>query len=413
LSAVRYNLSVVRDFAIILMAGASLWAADTPKTLISEAEAEPIHSAILRREAWTTDSVRRLRSLADRYLREGPWTVTADRPEGVALDPNEYYSEAPYYWPNPDNPRAPYIRREGQLNPKRFIDNRIALNNMADAVLTLGAAAFFLDDARYAQRAARVVQTWFINSRTRMNPTLDHAQTIRGATKGEVAGIVEGRALLRAIQGIEFLSDTPGWESRDRAVVRRWFEEYLEWLLRSKRAKEEMRSGNNRASWWAAQTAATANFVDNIKARDAAFSFYRERVLRGQIRPNGSAPREEARSRSLYNSVINLEAFTTVCRIAQVQGIDLWSLRAKGGASVATVVDYLAPYLSDPGRWAKERGSDYPADSLYFLAFAGMGLKKPEYVNLFQKLEHSDSGWQVLIDLMVSRWEASGHQTRH
>jgi hypothetical protein len=408
-----YNHSIVKGIASILAVASLAWCADFPKTLISEDEAEPIHSAILRREAWTLESVRRLRSQADRCLREGPWTVTADRPEGVALDPHEYYSEAPYYWPNPDNPRGPFIRREGQLNPNRFLANRTALNNLSDALLTLGAAAFLLDDPRYTQRGARLVQAWFINPRTRMNPNLDNAQTIRGATKGEVAGIVEGRAFLRAIQGIEFLSETRGWDARDHAAVRKWFEEYLDWLLHSKRAKEEMRSGNNRASWWAAQAAAAANFVDNSAARQSAFNFYRDRVIRGQIRPDGSAPREEARSRSLFNSVLNLEAFTTVCRIAQVQGVDLWSLRARSGATVSTMVDYLTPYLSDPGRWSKEQGSDYPADSLYFLAFAGMGLKKQEYVNLFHKLEHSDSGWMTLLDLMTSRWEASAHQTRH
>jgi hypothetical protein len=42
-----------------------------------------------------------------------------------------------------------------------------------------------------------------------------------------------------------------------------------------------------------------------------------------------------------------------------------------------------------------------------------MGLKRPEYIALFRKLEHPDSAWLSLIDLLVSRWEASAHQTRH
>ena len=63
-------------------------------TLLSEDEAEPIHSAILRKEPWTLDAGRRLRAEADKRLHEGPWTVTADRPNGVELDPHEYYSES-------------------------------------------------------------------------------------------------------------------------------------------------------------------------------------------------------------------------------------------------------------------------------------------------------------------------------
>ena len=78
-----------------------------------------------------------------------------------------------------------------------------------------------------------------------------------------------------------------------------------------------------------------------------------------------------------------------------------------------TVISYLEPYLADPRRWTKEQISDYPSDGLYYLAYAGMGLKKPEYIALFRKLERSDSSWLGLIDLVVSRWDSSAHQTRH
>jgi hypothetical protein len=69
-------------------------------TLISESEADPIHSAILRKEAWTQDAVRRLRLAADKRFKEGPWTVTADRPKNIELDAHDYYSEATYFWPD-------------------------------------------------------------------------------------------------------------------------------------------------------------------------------------------------------------------------------------------------------------------------------------------------------------------------
>ncbi len=111
-------------------------------TLVSEDEAEPIHSAIVRKEAWTQDAVRRLRADADRRMKEGPWTVTSERPKGVDLDLHDYYGEAPYWWPDPANPSGPYLRLDGEINPDRFTANRAALNSMCDAVFSLGAAAF-------------------------------------------------------------------------------------------------------------------------------------------------------------------------------------------------------------------------------------------------------------------------------
>jgi hypothetical protein len=382
-------------------------------TLVSDDEAEPIHSAILRKEAWTQDAVRRLRADADRRMREGSWTVTSVRPKGVDLDPHDYYSEAPYWWPDPANPSGLYLRRDGEINPDRFTANKAALNSMCDAVFSLGAAAFWLDDARYAQRAARVVHTWFINPKTRMNPSLEHAQAVPHADAGRAAGILDGRVLVRAIQGMEFLAQTGAWDPKDQAAVRKWFEEYLDWLTHSKNGIGERRSGNNHASWWTAQVAAVATFVEDHAAQQMAFNYYRDRIFPRQIRSDGSAPREEVRTRSLSYSAFNLEAYTMLCRIAQVHGADLWAVHARNGATIETVIDYLEPYLADPHKWSKEQVAEFQNDGLYPLAFAGMGLKKPEYLALFRKLEHSEGAWLSFVDLMVGRWEAAAHQTRH
>ena len=380
-------------------------------TLVSDDETDPVRSAIRRKEAWTLEAARRLRVDADRRLIAGPWSVTSDRPAGLSLDAHDYYSEAPYYWPNPDDPSGPYILREGHVNPERFAANRNALTATCDTIFSLGAAAYFFDDVRYAQRAARVIHTWFLNPKTRMNPSLEFAGAIGGLNSGRPAGILEGRAFLRAIQGMEFLSRTGNWDPKDEAGVHRWFEDYLRWLTQSKYGLEEKSSGNYQASWWTAQVAALASFVDNDATQKLAFNYYRDRIFPRQI-GSDSTPREEGRPSAWY-SVFNLEALTLVCRIAEVHGSDLWSLRAKNGIDLNAVIKYLEPFLADPHKWGREQVSDLDTESLYFLALAGMGLKRPGYIGLYQKLEHPDRAWLSLVDLLVGRWEAAGHQTRH
>jgi hypothetical protein len=388
-------------------------AAGIPMTLVSDAEAEALHSAIVRKEAWTLDPVRRLRADAERHVKEGPWSVTSERPQGVALDIHDFYSEAPYWWPQADDPKAPYVRRDGQTNPNRFVANKNALASMCDSVFALGAAAYFLDDPRYAQRAARDINTWFVNPKTRMNPSLEYAQTIRNWNSGRGAGIVDGRLFIRAIQGMELLAQTGNWDAKDQSAVRKWFQDYLHWLITSDSGNNEKTTGNNHASWWTAQVAAVASFVEDDAQQTFAFNYYRDYIFLRQIKPDGSAPREEVRARSLWYSAFNLEAFATTCRIAQLKGVDLWSVRARGGSTISTVIDYLQPYLTDPKKWTKEQVADFPNEGVYFLAFAGMGLKKPEYIALFRKLEHPEGAWLSVVDLMVGRYEAAGHQTRH
>jgi hypothetical protein len=411
---VPVTIAVMRFVAMLATLGmaAQAMAMPAPMTIVSDEEADPLRSAIARKEAWTTDAVRHLRADADRRMLQGPWSVTIDRPAGSALDPHDYYSEAAYYWPNPEDPDGPYILREGRLNPERFNANRTALTMMCDTVFALGTAAYLFDDSRYALRAVRVIHTWFINPRTRMNPHLEYAGAIRGLNMGRPEGLLEGRVFIRAIQGMEFLSRTGNWDAKDQEAVRRWFQDYLQWLTQSKYAMEEKNSGNNQASWWTAQVAAVATFVENDAAMKMAFGYYHDRIFPRQIAENGSAPREEARVSPWY-SVFNLEAFTLVCRIAQVQGTDLWSVRAKNGLGLGGVIDYLKPYLVDPRRFSREQAMDLDTDALYFLAFAGMGMKNPAYIALYQKLEHPERAWLSLVDLLVGRWEAAGHQTRH
>jgi hypothetical protein len=379
--------------------------------IVTDDEMDPLRSAIARKEAWTQEAARRLQADANRRMILGPWSVTTDRPGGAVLDAHDYYSEAPYYWPNPDDPSGPYILRDGHLNPDRFSANRNALDQMSEAVFSLGAAAYLLDDARYAQRAARIIQTWFLNPKTRMNPTLEYAGAIRGLNTGRPGGIQEGRVFIRAIQGMEFLSRTDSWDLKDQAAVRRWFEDYLRWLTQSRNGVEEKASGYNQASWWTAQVAAVARFVENDAVEKTALSYYRERVLPRPIAVEGSAVREEGRN-SFY-SVLNLEALSMVCRIAEVEGLDLWSARAKGGSDLTSALDGLEPYLSDLKKSSREQYAELETDGIYFLAFAGMGLKKPKYIALYQKLERPDTAWLIVIDLLVGRWEAAGHQTRH
>jgi len=381
-------------------------------TLVSDTEAEPIHSAIVRKEAWTVDPVRKLRTEAERRFREGPWSVTIERPEGLNLDPHDYYSQAPYWWPQ-DDPKAPYVRKDGQTNPNRFMANKNALNAMSEAVFALGTAAYLLDDSRYGKRAERFLHVWFVDPKTRMNPSLEYAQAIRNMNTGRGTGVLDGRAFIRLVQGLEFLAETGQWDLKEQAAVRRWFQEYLHWLCTSEFGLDEKLSGNNHASWWTAQVAAIATYLNDEAIEKTAWNWYRDQIVGRQIQPNGAAPREETRTKSLSYSVFNLEAMSTVCRIAEVNGIDLWSVKARSGASLATATDYLVPFISDPRKWPREQIADFSTEGSYYFAFLGMGMKRPDYVSLYHKLEHGESGWFGFVDLLVSRWASAGHQTRH
>ena len=291
----------MKSVAFFILCRGRYGAADIPRTLVSEDEAEPIHSAISRKEAWTVESVRRIRAEAEKRMKEGPWTVTAERPVGIIRSPiPRLFQRSAVLVAEPGQSLRSFRAERRPGKPEPVFSQQGGPHRDGDAVFTLGAAAFFLDEPRYGERAARMIHAWFLNPKTRMNPHLQYGQVIRGVTSGG-SGILDGRSFLRAIQGMEFLAQTRTWNLQEQAGVRKWFEEYLRWLTTSDDALDEKHSGNNHASWWAAQTAAVASFVDNSAAQQMVFKYYE--ITFSLARSGRTAPRPEkkaarARSRS-------------------------------------------------------------------------------------------------------------------
>jgi hypothetical protein len=342
-----------------------------------------------------------VRANTDAALAAGPWSVTTHRPKDVTAGPNDYYSEGPYWWPDPKNPGGPYIRKDGRRNPDRFVGNRNDLGNMCTAVLALGMGGFLLGDRRCGEHAAMVLSTWFVDARTRMNPNLEYGQAVRGVNTGRGTGIIDTVSLIHTAQGIALLDAAGMLDSKLSAGVHQWFADYLKWMTTSRKGLDEKKSGNNHATWWTAQAAAYATLTGNEAAKKMAWDHYREYLVPTEIRPDGSCPREEARTNSLGYSTMNLDAFATLCRIAQTNGVDLWRYRAPGAGSVETAFRYLLPYVQHPETWKKEQISKFNADGTVFAGLGGVGLPDRDLLNGYRTLPRSRSPWVQWVDLAV------------
>jgi hypothetical protein len=393
--------------AVLPLLFASRLAADDSLLLVSRNEARAIKQAMARKSPSVTGLAERLRAAADRRIQAGPWSVTFHRPKSSAPGPHDYYSDAPYWWPDPANPSGPYIRKDGEHNPDRFIDHRRDVAEMSDAVLALGLAAWMLDEPRYADRAARLISVWFLDQATRMTPHLEFGQAIRNVNSGRGSGIIDTASLIWAVQGMMFLAETGRWKPSEQQAVRQWFADYLRWLTESKKGLEEKSAGNNHSNWWAAQVAAYAVFTGDAALQRLVWEVYRANLAQ-QMQPDGSCPREEQRTKSLGYSAMNLSAFALICRMAEKQGLDLWHFRGPNGAGIGTGVAYLAPHVMNPAKWGKPQIVEFDNDRCYFLALAGMGLGKPEYIALWRRMDKAEDPRLLWIDLLPTGWKQPG-----
>src|SRR5690606_4692146 len=173
-------------------------------------------------------AVEKLRDKADETLEPGPYSVMDKDLVPPSGDKHDYYSFGPYWWPDPDKPDGlPYIRRDGEVNPKRDTGDRRPMGRMGGAVETLALAYFFTGDERYAEHAARLLRVWFLDEATRMNPHLEYGQAVPGRNKGRGIGIIDTAGLPRLVDAIGLLEGSQHWSEADQQGMQEWFGEYL------------------------------------------------------------------------------------------------------------------------------------------------------------------------------------------
>ena len=327
-----------------------------------------------------------LKKYNDKMIDKGPWSVMDAPSPAASGDPHDYFSEGPYWWPDPQNPNGPYIRKDGEVNPERFEKHRRAMEFMTNSVLGLSSTGYFLNCDKCSERAITLMNVWFVDPATKMNPHMDYAQAIRGITNGRGIGIIDSRSLVDVLIGINFLKASGKWDSNSDVAkgVNSWFKSYLNWLTTSKNGLDEKTHGNNHSTWWTVQVSAIAAYLNDTKTFDMVINYTKE-LIESEIEADGSCPLEEERTKSLGYSSMNLDAFSMTCRLAQLKGIDLWNVKNSKGASVAKSMEYLFPYIKDPSTWKKEQIEKYGNSEKRFLAFGGMALDKPEYLALYKE----------------------------
>jgi hypothetical protein len=298
-------------------------------------------------------SYRKLIADADKALKAPIVAVTQ---KSTSLPPSgdrhDYFSLSPYWWPDPSKPDGlPYIRRDGVTNPesKRDLDQpRVA--QMGANVQTLALAFYFSHDEKYAKRATQQLRAWFLDSATRMNPHLRYSQLVRGNPEERGSGIIDTRWFIEAVQAAGLLAQSQSWTDADDKALQAWFRKYLDWLLTSPNGAHERAARNNHGSWYAAQTAAYADFIgDTALVRKIAEGA--KARIGWQIQPNGNQPIEMERTRSMHYSGFNVEALSRLAEIGRRVNVDLWNYNAPEGGSIKAAIDHLAKYIASDDKW--------------------------------------------------------------
>ncbi|WP_250306493.1 alginate lyase family protein [Streptomyces sp. A 4/2] len=304
-------------------------------------------------------SLKQLTATADSWLGQGPWTVVDKPKPAPGGDPHDYLSQAPYWWPSQpktaDNPwGCPYVQRDGERNPE--VDtgtDRPDVGKVMNSVTSLSLAWYYTGRKAYAEHAAEILRTWFVDPATRMNPNLDHGQFIPCKYDGRAIGIIDFSQQYTSVVDAVALLDTgaPGWTRSDSAGMSAWNKDFLGWLVDSDFGKQESAAENNHGTFMDMQVAGLALTTgDRALARKVVLDS-RTRRIDAQIAGDGTQPQELARTRSWHYSTFDLVAYTRLAAIGKQVGVDLWGYRGPQGQSLFKAVDLLLPAATGKADW--------------------------------------------------------------
>ncbi|MEL7117919.1 MAG: alginate lyase family protein [Bacteroidota bacterium] len=326
-------------------------------------------------------------SEADQYLLQAPVPITqfvAERSEGGIHD---FYSEGDYWWPNPEDPDGPYIRRDGESNPDNFTAHREIMWDLGRWVATLVGAYKVTGDEKYAQHALTHLKAWFIDPNTLMNPSLLYAQAIKGRVTGRGIGIIDTIHLIEVARSIQELEKLGFLKGDDLTALKDWFDQFVTWLNTHQYGIDERDHGNNHSTWWAAQVAVFADLTardDYMKVARAQF----KKLLPAQMDSTGGFPEELSRTKPYNYTLFNLEGYSVLARIASTEEENLWAYQGKTG-SLSKAFEFMVPFMADKSQWIKAPDVQYfdklPIQSSGLL-FAALGTDNSEWMEVWESL---------------------------
>lgn len=335
-------------------------------------------------------------------LSQKPETITAHPAARSQGSLHDFYSEGDYWWPDPKNPGGAYVQRDGVTNPDNFTAHRLAMIRFASVMGALASAYVLHPQHDYIRQAEAHLRAWFIDTATRMNPSLLYAQAIKGKESGRGIGIIDTIHLIEVAQAVTRME-----KQMDPAVVkatRQWFADYLAWLRTHKYGNDEMNALNNHGTCWVMQVAAFAKLTRNEEILSFCRERYKHVLLPNQMATDGSFPLELKRTKAYGYSIFNLDAMVMICKILSTESDNLWNYTTPEGKNIKKGVEYLYPYLKDKSTWPLK------PDVLYWdnwpvaqpsLLFTAIEFDKPEWLSLWRALDHEPDVPEVIRNLPV------------
>ncbi len=276
---------------------------------------------------------------------------------------NDYTSRSRYWWPNPKTRDGlPYILIDGKVNRySEKVSDKPMIDGLANDVIHLGVAYFYTKDESYVKWAAKLLDCFFVNNDTKMNPNFNFSQVVPGQDDSG-GSIMESVVLINVIEGIQLMKSSPNFPQKLKTELNRWFLQYLNWLNSDPVGKKNARYTNNRGTYYTLLRCAIALYVDNVDLSRDIFKNEAFKRVDEQISKEGIMSKEISRTLPLGYVKYNLSGFLQLNEIGKKLGFDLLNYRGANGQSLKNALAWLNSFRDQSNVWkySTERGITTP-----------------------------------------------------
>ena len=341
---------------------------------------------------------------ANEDLKSKPITVIAFHSERSAGGKHDFFSEADYWWPDASNPTGPYIQKDGQTNPANFSEHRLAMIRFSQMVGNLTSAYLLTKDNKYALKAIQHCKAWFVDTATKMNPSLLYAQAIKGKVTGRGVGIIDMIQMMEVAQSVLVLEKQHAIKAEDFIEIKKWFQQYLQWVTTHPYGIDEREAKNNHGTCWTMQVAVFAKLVNDTSLLNYCDNRFKTLLLPSQMDVNGSFPLELKRTKPYGYSLFNLDAMYTLAQVLSTKENNLWEFKTANGLSLKKGIEFLYPFVANKNSWT------LPKDIMYwenwpvahpFLLFGYAAYGNQDWLTTWSNLEHFPTTAEVIRNLPI------------
>jgi hypothetical protein len=273
--------------------------------------------------------------------------------------PNNYASLAPYYHPDPTSENGfPYIRMDGVINRSNMssrTSDGMYVSRLCALLTPLCILYYYTKSEDYATRAISIIEKFFINEETKMNPDLTYSGMVIGNSMEDLrirGATIDIQRLSMMTDLIQLLKTSTNWTIEIENAMVLWFDSLSDWFKTHPRGILQNTYNHNIKTSYVKQLCSYLCFCGKIQEAKNYLEDTVRTMLSAQIDIDGKQVLEMERTRSRHYSNFNLQLLVELAIISNSLGVNIWNYKDENGrGSIQQAMRFMCYYYENPTQW--------------------------------------------------------------